>query len=73
MTQIQFLAVWWRLRPRNFNRSKWFIAGCRIHAAFSNTLWSIRNPRFAWWCYRVRLHYRWGFPMPADWVHAIEV
>lgn len=73
MNQRQSIVFSMRLRPRFVRRRRMADLAVRIHGICSNTLWTIRNPRFAWWCYRVRLHYRWGFPMPADWVHAIEV
>lgn len=73
MTQIQFFRIWWRLRPRNVRRAKWFVAGLRIFETVAAIPWAIRNPRWWWFCRRVRLHYRYGFPMPLKPAHRIEV
>ncbi len=73
MSQIQFLAIWWRLRPRNFNRSKWFRVGCEIHAGYRAIGFAFREPRFWWWCRRVTWHYRYGLPMPAKPVYSRPV
>ena len=73
ITQVRFLAVWWRLRPRNVRRATWFRAGCRIHDILVMIPWAIRNPRFWWFCRRVTWHYRYGLPMPVKPAYRVEV
>ena len=72
MNQRQAIVFAMRLRPRFVRRRRMADLACWIHGICSNTLWKIRNPRFAWFCYRVRLHYSWGFPLPPTPPHRIE-
>ena len=65
MNQRQAIVFAMRLRPRFVRRRQMAHLACWIHGICSRTVWRIRNPRFAWFSYRVTLHYRYGLPMPA--------
>jgi hypothetical protein len=64
MTQVQFFRVWWRLRPKDFPRAKWFRLGASIHATGGALSLPFRDPRFWWFCRRVQLAIALGLPPP---------
>ena len=71
MTQIEFLRVWFRIKPAQVKRRTWHYLGMEIHSYFGAIGFAFREPRCWWFCRRVTWHYRYGFPMPATPPYAI--
>jgi hypothetical protein len=64
MTQIQFFRLWWRLRPRDFSRAKWFRWGYLVDATARAWTLPFRHPRLWWFCRRVQFAISFGLPLP---------
>lgn len=72
MNQRQAIVLAMRVRPGWLPRRKASDLACAVHGFFSLNLWRIKNPRMAWFSFRVTAHFRYGFPMPAMPPHSIE-
>lgn len=72
MTQIEFLRLWFRIKPAQVKRRTWHRLGMQTNTAIRSVGFAFREPRFWWFCRRVSWHYRYGFPMPVKPPFAIE-
>ena len=64
MTSRQFFGLWWRLRPRDFSRSKWFRLGVAIDGLRGSLLMPFTHPRLWWFCRRCQFAVAFGLPLP---------
>ena len=65
MTQIEFLRVWFRIKPAQVKRRTWHRLGMQTESFIGAIGFAFREPRCWWFCRRISMHYRFGFPMPA--------
>lgn len=72
MNQRQAIALAMRVRPAWLSRRKCFDLACDLHAFCCKLTFPFRDPRLWWFCRRLDLHLRFGFPRPlSDREHGI--